>query len=119
MSIYHLLQASQTATSATPQTPGVKPAGGYGSGQPPAQQQFELVVSGVNAVSATAQVYGSNDDPNGAAGQSWTAIGDPITATGSNLASATFTAQTSYGWYTAALTALTGTSAVADVKMSA
>lgn len=112
MSVYHLLQAAQDVTSATPQMPSVRPRGPGMVNSEPSQATYQLVVSGVGAVSATATVYGTNDNLN------FVALGDPITAAGTNNASASFVGIANYARYTAALTALSGTGAKADVLMA-
>lgn len=121
MSVYQLLQQSQTLTNspAVAQSPGVAPAGSNNPNSPPTQQTFVVEVNGVNAVSVTAQVFGSNDVFNSGGPVNWIAIGDPVTASGQNSAAASFTANTSYKQYSAGLSALTGTSALANVTMSA
>lgn len=112
MSTYHLFQQAQDVTSASVQLPGVSPSGPENANHKPTQQTFQLIVTGVNAVTATAQAYGSND------GSTWTAIGDPISVSGTAPQAASFTTTTSFRRYAGALTALTGTAAMADLTMS-
>lgn len=118
MSVYNLLQQSATLVSANPQLPCVGPPGPGNPNMPPALQQFEIRVTGVAGatVSGTAQVYGTNDPPNRAEPQTLVPIGDPITATGIGTAAAAFTSNQPWTYFTAALTALTGTRAA--VRMS-
>jgi hypothetical protein len=79
---------------------------------PPDQQAFQLTVSGVGAVSASAQIYGSND------GKNWLTIGGPITGSGTTTGNVGALGSVGYSFYGALLTAISGTNAVATLTMS-
>lgn len=120
MSKYDLLlngQASQTAV--VPQFQSVTPAGPTNPNMPPLQQTFELELTGVGAVSASAQIIGSNDTGPDPSLHSWVKLGDPITATGTNTANAFASMTGPWRSFAAYLTAISGTGASANVKMSA
>lgn len=79
---------------------------------PPSQQAFQLTVKGSGTVSATAQIYGSND------GKNWLTIGSPVTANGTNLASTGALGTVPFAYYGALLTAISGANATATLTMS-
>lgn len=124
MSVYFLcrkVRAVQTAPSpSNPPPTFVTPSWAVGNNAPPSQA-FMLLVDGIGSLSATAQIYVSNDDDQTSA--RWAPYGDPITATGTALNGAVpmATSAGSQPWrrFTAIITAISGTNASADVKMSA
>lgn len=89
--------------------------GGAGSlVAPPAGQAFSLQVDGIGSVSATAQVWASND------GVNWVTYGSAITASSvSGAGTNTATGTGNFQWYTAQLTAISGTQANATLTMNA
>jgi hypothetical protein len=100
-------QAVQPDTQTNPNTPSPT-------------QAFQLDVSGIGTVSATAQLLGSNDETNFNAGNSmsWVTLGQ-ITANGTNTASAAFGGEVPFEFLTAYVSAISGTKAKATVSMSA
>lgn len=80
---------------------------------PAATQCFQLVVVGSGAVSAAAQIYGSNDRLN------WAKVGNPIIASGTNSGTAGGGGSIGYSFFGALLTAISGTNASATVTMNA
>lgn len=79
---------------------------------PPASQAFQLTVTGTGAVTAQAQIYGSND------GKNWVAIGAPITASGTNVGNVGASGTVPFAFFGALLTSITGTNATATLTMS-
>jgi hypothetical protein len=79
---------------------------------PPGQQSFQLVVKGTGAVSAQAQIYGSNT------GLDWATVGAPITANGTTKATVVANGTVPFAFFGALLTAISGTNAIASVTMS-
>lgn len=118
MAIYFLTKATavQAAPSATimPQSDAHPTAGN--TANPVPIQTFELIVEGIGDVSATAQMYVSNDDDSPT---HWSPYMDPITASGANVAMAVSAGNQGWKHYTAIITAISGTNALARVKMSA
>lgn len=114
MSSYNLID-NQTVTQpiTLPPIPAVKPWGPTNPNSPPLEQAFQFVVTGVGAVSATAQVYVSNDEVN------WTPYGDAITAAGTNVGQQVQGGTQPWKHFGAYLTAISGTGATASLKMSA
>lgn len=90
-----------------------QPGGAAGSPNTSAvAQSFFLVVTGSGAVSAMAQVMGSND------GVNWTPYGPPITATaatGTSVGAAT--GLTPFVFFTGYVTAVSGTNASVSLTM--
>lgn len=80
---------------------------------PPENQSFQLTVKGTGAVSATAQVYGSNDKVN------WVPYGAAITSSGTGTGTNAQGGTTPYAFFGALLTAITGTGATATLVMNA
>ena len=118
MSTFFLLNKAKATQAAPPPINGVQPWGSSNLNNTPQQQTFQLSVSGVGAVSATAQVYVSNDvgpDPNL---YNWSKYGDPITAAGTNLGQAIFGGNQCWANFGAVLTALSGTNAAATLEMN-
>lgn len=127
MSVYTLLNRAK-ATATLPPSPVVRPIpvaemnlsqvvnGNILDPQtritPPSQQCFQLVVTGTGAVSASAQLYGSND------GTNWATIGAPITATGTGTGTVAANGTVNFAFFGALLTAISGTGAVATLTMS-
>jgi hypothetical protein len=127
MSLYTLINASNTI-GALPPTPIIRPVRpdqqqslALLSGNlldptlpitPPSSQSFQLTVAGTGAVSASAQMYGSND------GKNWATIGSPITANGTTTATVVGLGSVPFAFFGALLTAITGTNALATVTMS-
>lgn len=89
--------------------------GGAGSMAVPSTTQVVTVqVNGSGAVLATVQVWGSDD------GQYWIPVGNPITATGAaGVGTASAVSTSFFAWFTAQLTTITGTGAVAGAGMNA
>lgn len=79
---------------------------------PPGQQAFQLTVTGTGAVTASAQIYGSNDAVH------WLTIGAPITANGNTSVSTGANGTVPFAFFGALLTNITGTNARATVTMS-
>lgn len=97
-----------------PQNPAV-PHGPTNPNMPAQSQQFQLTVDGVGAVSATAQLVGSNDG-----GLHWYSYGDPLVATDTNGAGQKATSLGSpWKLIGAYITAISGTNAAANLTMSA
>lgn len=122
MSKYDLLLRVTTTGITSPLKPqfqSVKPGDGFNSNMPAQTQAFELTVSGVGAVSASAQIIVSNDtgaDPNT---YNWVAYGDPITAAGTDRAMTVSGGTQPWRNYAAYITAISGTNAEATLRMSA
>lgn len=76
------------------------------------QQTFQLIVAGVNSVSATIQVIVSNDRVN------WTNYFDPFTVSGTSKVSAGFGGSQNWKYFSAYLTAISGTAASATLLMN-
>lgn len=108
-----LLNATAALSGAPPQGQSVMPDGPTNPKMPPLAQTFELFVTGVGNVSATAQIIVSNDNAN------WLNYGDPITAEGSNTAQAGFAGTQAWRHFAAYLTGISGTNASATIRMSA
>lgn len=124
MSVYFLCRkvtAVQTVpTKNNPPPSDCMPALPVGS-TPSPSQAFELIVNGIGSVSATAQVYASADDDSTA--DEWAPYGDPITVLGIVVNDVRIIALAAgsqpFRHFTAIVTAISGTNASADVKMSA
>lgn len=82
------------------------------------KQAFTLTVRGIGAVSASAQIVGSNDQ-HFPQTRNFVPLGDPISASGSGIGVASAAGTTPYAYFGAYITALTGVNAVAEVDMSA
>lgn len=80
---------------------------------PAFQQAFQITVKGQGAVSASVQMYGSNDNKN------WAKIGAPVNVAGTNVATAGTNGSVGYSFFGALLTAISGTNALATVTMNA
>jgi hypothetical protein len=76
------------------------------------QQTFQLTVTGSGAVSATVQPVVSND------GVNWSSYGDPFTATGTTKASQIAGGAQNWKFYSAYLTAISGTGAKATLILN-
>lgn len=76
------------------------------------QQTFQLTVKGVGSISATVQLAVSND------GVNWSNYGDPVTASGTTKASAGFGGAQNWKFYSAYLTAISGTAAQATLILN-
>lgn len=117
MTTYALLTnvtAVQSAPTTTrgPMNPVQAP--GPGNANNPAQEQtFHLVVTGIGAVSVTAQPIVSNDNVN------WIVYGDTITAAGTDRGQISVGGSQAWSWYGAYVTAISGTNASANLTMSA
>ena len=121
MSLYYALQ-NVSAAQAAP-VGGVLPAGSqaiqtYGANNPnsPAPQfTWTVKATGIGAVSATAQLIGSQD------GTVWETIGATAQASGNDITpgSKSSTVNDSFNFYSAYITAISGTSARAAVLISA
>lgn len=79
---------------------------------PPAQQAFQLTVTGTGAISGTVQIYGSNDAVH------WLTIGSTITANGNTSVSTGANGTVPFAFFGCLLTAISGTNARATVTMS-
>lgn len=81
---------------------------------PPTNQTFQLIVTGSGNVSATAQPIVSND------GINWTNYGSAISATAAaSVSQANGTGSAPWAFYSATITAISGTGAVAKLIMNA
>lgn len=110
MTVY-VLNKTQTVTGPGQIVPMTAQANG-GWYNPPTQT-FQAVVTGTGSVSATVQLNGSND------GVNWTAIGSGITITsGTSPQNGAQVSNTTYQYYQANITALTGTSASVTTTMA-
>lgn len=111
--------AQQTSPSAGAiptgsQIANLSAGGALGSVQPPTNQTFHVVETGSGNVTATVQIFVSND------GQNFIAYGSAISiasAAAPQQASSTGTA--AWAYYTAQVTAISGTSASVTVTMNA
>jgi hypothetical protein len=119
MTTYALLTNVTAVQSAPTNVRGpmnsVAPHGTDNPNSPPTEQAFHLVVNGVDPVAATVQVVASND------GTNWINYGDPVTATsvGSAPAQASWGGTQPFRHFGAYVTAISGTSAAVNLKMSA
>ena len=124
MAVYNLCQnvtAVQTVSSII--LPGRNAAGGSnmavdprqpsGSETPATYQSFQVTVTGSGSVSASAQVVASND------GVNWITIGSVISPSGNNSGTAGGNASSPYKWWSAYVTAISGTNASVNVNMCA
>lgn len=122
MSLYFLsnnVKAAQVP-QALPPNPTAKPWGPTNPESPPQEQVFHLKVRGIGTVSATAQIYVSNDSGPDPSQFDWIAYGDPITATGTNNVGQTSAGGTqAWRHFGALITAISGTNAAATLEMSA
>lgn len=119
MTNYVLLGPGYSQTGATGVLPGMRAHGPDNPNNAPLQQAFQLVVTGTGAVSATVQVYVTNDSNGDPSLNNWTAYGDPVTASGTTTGTAVWSGAQPWRRYTAALTAISGTNAVVKLTMSA
>lgn len=119
MSNYVLLGPGYGQTGNVGVLPGIKPHGPENPNSPPQQQSFQLVVTGTDSVSATVQVYVTNDSNGDPSLDNWIAYGDPVTAAGTNIGMASWSGSQPFRRFTAALTALSGTSSAVKLAMSA
>lgn len=115
-----LLNATATQAAAKPQGQAVTPAGPTNPNMPPQQQTFQIDVSGVGAISASAQIVVSNDVGDDPSLYRWSKYGDPI-ATNAGNDNVTGMASMNGSWrsFGAYLTAISGTGAKANVLMNA
>jgi hypothetical protein len=102
-----------------PQGQAVKPWGPTNPTSPPAEQTFQLVVAGVGAVSASAQILVSNDTGDDPSQYNWLPYGDPIAAAGTNNGQASSAGSQAWRHFGAYLTAISGTNASATLRMGA
>jgi len=105
------VQAAPTATRGPMNA--VKAPGPSNPNMPPQEQTFNLMVSGVGAVSVTAQLVVSHD------GVNWMAYNDPITASGTDSGGKITTGSGAWPWFGAYVTAISGTNASANLTMAA
>lgn len=120
MSKYDLLVNQTVTQTAPPPVLPVTPWGQTNPTSPPSEQTFHLVVSGTGAVSATAQVVVSNDTGPDSKLFNWIPYGDAIVATGTaGNGQASFGGTQSWKHFGAYLTAISGTDALANLKMNA
>lgn len=129
MSLYTLLNgvaAAQTVASVVPVRPipveernglqlalASNPLDASIAVTPPERQFFQLNVSGIGTVSATAQVVGSND------GVHWINYMQVSAGSGSSPQAGGAAGQTPYAYYGAYLLSISGTSARASLTMNA
>lgn len=114
MSQYHLLTNYKTVSAGPGPVVSVKPFGPTNPDMPAQLQSFQLNVSGVGPLSATAQIVVSND------GTNWMPYLGAVTAAGNgSVASAGVQGNGSWRYFGSYLTAISGTNAVADLVMSA
>lgn len=128
MSIYHLLnkaKVTQAPPSATNIPSNIATPSGLVGNAPPQSQSFQLSVTGAGFVSATAQIYVSDDQISFGEDNIpaiWSAYGDPISATGfGDIAPPPSAISNGIGvhrHYCAVLTAISGTNASALLRMS-
>ena len=121
MSVYVLLQGA-TATngpfspSSPPASPSlvVKPTGpNHSPNINPTQQTVQGIVTGTGSVSATIKVMGSNDG-----GVTWVdAVATVTISSGTGFSTAGSTSNLSYAYYTAYLSAVSGTNATVQALM--
>jgi len=115
MSVYTLVPAQtavQTVANVGWQNPVVEPDGQLAS-SPPIEQAFIVTVTGSGNVSASAQIVGSNDTVN------WALYGPAIAvASGASPQSQSAVGNIPYQFYSAFLTAISGTGAKATVTMA-
>lgn len=117
MAVYFLAQnvsAVQTVAAIGSSTNPIvlAPASESGAGSPPTDQIFVLLVAGSGAVSASAQIVGSND------GVNFVNYGAAVAAAAAPTVSAQAQAGTSpFQYYSAIITAISGTNAVASVTV--
>jgi len=113
MSVYFLngsKQGGQTTTGVGQIVPEVIQATADGNNPP--YQTFQAVVTGTGSVSASVTLQGSND------GVNWTNIGSALAvASGTAPQNAAVVTNTTYQYFQANVTALTGTSAACTVTM--
>lgn len=128
--IYTLINAA-TTVAAGPVGPGIRPVNNQdrqslplqaAAGNlldpnlpitPPEKQFFQLTVAGTGAVSATAQIVGSND------GVNWVPYMQVTAGSGTSPQTGGASGTVPYPFYNAYLTAIAGTSAKATLTMSA
>lgn len=124
MSVYFLCRkvtAVQTPpTQANPAQSDANPTYLF-AGNPPPSQSFELIINGIGTVSATVQVYASNDDD--ASSDEWSPYLDPISASGTVVNGVRVIALAGgnqpFRHFTCCVTAISGTNATVDLKMGA
>ncbi len=75
-------------------------------------QTFQLNVSGTGTVSATVQLWVSND------GKNWATYMDPLTVTGTSPVTAGWGGTQGWAYFSATLPAITGTGASASLTMN-
>lgn len=75
-------------------------------------QTFQFSVSGSGTVSATAQVWVSSD------GKTWVPYGSSISVSGTTSAAAGFAGNQQWSYYSATLTAISGTRAAAKLTVT-
>jgi hypothetical protein len=113
MSVYYLNgsnQGGQTVTGVGQVVPEVGKATGSLSNPP--YQTFQAVVTGTGTVSGSVTIQGSND------GINWTNIGSALAvASGTAPQNASVVTNTTYQYFQANVTALTGTGAGCTVTM--
>lgn len=114
-----LLNVTAAKTGGKPQGQAVAPPGPTNPNMPPQAQSFQLDVTGVGAVSASAQVVVSNDDGPDPSLFNWTAYNDPVTVADTDNASQIQAGNQCWKWFGAYVTAISGTNASATLRMSA
>src|ERR1700728_561080 len=117
MTVYVILNGATVSETAVPNVESqiVQPQNAYNFKN--ATQQWQAVLSGVGNCSASIQPVGSND------GKNWTAIGSGITVSGSSVdlqpANAGFVSTDPYEYFSGYVTAISGTNAEAELRVTA
>ena len=111
MSIYHIFD-NATAAFTAPKAGGIVSATAGQVGQVTTYQGYTCTVTGTGAVSATVQPIASND------GVNWFNLGAAFTASGTGTATNYSTNNVTFGYFSAILTAITGTNASATCLLS-
>lgn len=76
------------------------------------RQTFQLTVKGIGVISATVQPVVSND------GVNWANYGDPVTAAGTTKVTVGFGGEQNWKYYSAYLTAISGTATQATLILN-
>lgn len=105
--------------AAVPQGQIVKPYGPMNPNMPPQEQAFQVKVAGLGTVSATVQLLVTNDESDDPANLTWSPYGGAVAITGTNGASEAWAMTQGFSRYGATVTAISGTNASVDLKMSA
>lgn len=112
MALYTLINAAAAAFFTPNTVVPATPDGPIPPQQIAPQQTFQVTVKGTGAVSATVQPVVSND------GVNWSNYGDPVTVSGTTRAVAGFGGAQNWKFYSAYLTAISGTAAQATLVMN-